>query len=88
MIGVWPRRDEGVPRLCANLMHGSVHRVSECLALRVKDLDVERREILVRSGKVTRIVASPSAIRISALLHPEWELSLGRLDKALKIQGH
>jgi site-specific recombinase XerD len=42
---------KNVPRLCATLMYGSGLRVSECLSLRVKDLDFDRREILVRSGK-------------------------------------
>lgn len=41
----------GIPRLCATLMYGSGLRVSECLSVRVKDLDFDRREILVRSGK-------------------------------------
>lgn len=41
----------GVPRLCAVLMYGSGLRVSECVALRVKDLDFERAEIIVRGGK-------------------------------------
>ncbi len=41
----------GVPRLCATLMYGSGLRVSECLSVRVKDVDFDRREILVRSGK-------------------------------------
>ena len=42
---------KNVPRLCAILMYGSGLRVSECLSLRVKDLDFDRREILVRRGK-------------------------------------
>jgi integron integrase len=37
--------------LCAALMYGSGLRVSECLRLRVKDVDLERREIVVRAGK-------------------------------------
>lgn len=41
----------GTTRLCAILMYGSGLRVSECLALRVKDLDFERAEIAVRGGK-------------------------------------
>lgn len=44
-------RMRGIPRLCATLMYGSGLRVSECLAIRVKDVDIDRREILVRSGK-------------------------------------
>jgi integron integrase len=38
-------------RLCIELMYGSGLRVSECVTLRVKDLDLDRREIVVRDGK-------------------------------------
>ena len=41
----------GVARLCATLLYGSGLRVSECLSLRVKDIDFDQREILVRDGK-------------------------------------
>jgi len=41
----------GDRRLMAKLMYGSGLRVSECLKLRVKDIDFERREITVRAGK-------------------------------------
>lgn len=41
----------GVARLCASLMYGSGLRVAECASLRVKDVDFDRGEILVRSGK-------------------------------------
>jgi len=41
----------GVPRLCAVLMYGAGLRVSECASLRVKDIDVERLEIVVRGAK-------------------------------------
>jgi integron integrase len=44
-------RMRGVPRLCASLMYGSGLRLSECAQLRVKDIDFERGEILVRCGK-------------------------------------
>lgn len=37
--------------LMAALMYGAGLRVSECLALRVQDVDFERNEIMVRSGK-------------------------------------
>jgi integron integrase len=37
-------------RLCAALMYGSGLRVSECVALRVRDLGIERGEIVVRGG--------------------------------------
>ena len=38
-------------RLCAALMYGSGLRVLECVSLRIKDIDLERREIVVRGGK-------------------------------------
>jgi integron integrase len=41
----------GTPQLMAKLLYGSGLRAMECLRLRVKDLDFERRQILVRDGK-------------------------------------
>jgi len=44
-------RLKGVSRLCASLMYGSGLRLSECTNLRVKDIDFDRSEIMVRGGK-------------------------------------
>jgi integron integrase len=41
----------GAVRLCATLMYGGGLRVSEVISLRVKDVDLDRLEIVVRSGK-------------------------------------
>ena len=41
----------GTYRLVGLLLYGSGMRLTECLSLRVKDLDLERGEIRVRSGK-------------------------------------
>lgn len=38
-------------RLAATLLYGSGLRLTECLTLRVKDLDFDRSEIMVRGGK-------------------------------------
>jgi len=38
-------------RLVGDLMYGSGLRLSECLAIRIKDVDLERRQIMVRRGK-------------------------------------
>jgi integron integrase len=47
-------RLEGAPWLVASLLYGSGLRLLECLRLRIKDLDLARREIRVRSGKGDR----------------------------------
>lgn len=44
-------RMDGVYALLAALLYGSGMRLMECLRLRVKDVDFERCEILVRDGK-------------------------------------
>ena len=42
---------EGEPALVVGLLYGSGLRLMEALRLRVKDLDVERRQLTVRDGK-------------------------------------
>jgi integrase len=42
---------DGVPRLVVMLLYGAGLRLQECLELRVKDIDFERREMTVRRGK-------------------------------------
>jgi integron integrase len=41
----------GVPNLICRLLYGTGMRVLECLRLRVRDLDFDYRQIVVRSGK-------------------------------------
>ena len=42
---------EGVHAFMARLMYGTGMRISECLAIRVKDVNLARREIVVRQAK-------------------------------------
>jgi integron integrase len=42
---------EGVHGFMARLMYGTGMRISECLAIRVKDVNLARREIVVREAK-------------------------------------
>ncbi len=41
----------GTPQLVARLLYGTGMRLLECLRLRVKEVDFQSREVLVRSGK-------------------------------------
>jgi integron integrase len=41
----------GTPRLVAAMLYGSGLRINECLALRVKDVDISERILTVRQGK-------------------------------------
>lgn len=45
---------EGVPKLIVLLLYGSGMRISECLRLRVQDVDFEFEQLWVRSGKGNR----------------------------------
>jgi integron integrase len=44
-------RLKGVHKLQANLLYGTGMRLMEAMRLRVKDIDFERKEILIRDGK-------------------------------------
>ena len=63
----------GTTRLIALLLYGAGLRLMECLTLRVKDLDFERREIRVRAGKggKDRIAILPETARLDLEKHLE-----------------
>jgi integrase len=44
-------RMKGVYGLMANMLYGTGMRLMECVRLRIKDVDFERGEILIRDGK-------------------------------------
>ena len=48
-------------RLVVSLLYGSGLRIMECVSLRVKDVDVVRREIVVRGGKGNKDRRAPLA---------------------------
>lgn len=48
-------------RLVVSLLYGSGLRILECVSLRVKDVDLERREITVRGGKGDKDRRAPLA---------------------------
>jgi integron integrase len=75
----------GRERLMAVLLYGSGLRLLECVRLRIKDIDFEKREILVRGGKgdKDRVTMLPEAARQPLIRHldmvrPRYELDLAR----------
>src|SRR5262245_9667123 len=61
----------GTHRLIASLLYGTGLRLMECLRLRVKDLDFNRNQIVVRDtkGQNTRITMLPFTLKDQLLLH-------------------
>lgn len=78
---------KGVPSLVAALLYGAGLRLQECLELRVKDLDFERHEVVVRRGKgrKDRRVMLPDAVRDSLGRHLEGVRRQHHADLALGL---
>ncbi len=59
------KRLSGTMRLVVMLLYGSGVRIEECVDLRVKDLDVDRHQIVVRQGKgrKDRVTMLPAAVQ-------------------------
>jgi len=74
----------GTPKLMAQLLYGSGLRLSECIGLRVKDLDVERRQLTVRAGKGNRdrITVLPDLAAAALIPHLEQGRALHERDCA------
>ena len=78
------RQLNGVPWLVAGLLYGGGLRLQECLELRVKDIDFDRREITVRRGKgqKDRRVMLPDGVRDRMRQHLEVVRDQHRRDLA------
>jgi integron integrase len=81
-------------RVIVSLLYGSGLRILECVSLRVKDIDVERREILVRAGKGDkdrRVPLARSAVndvrRILRLSAQVWRSDVRNSVRATGIEG-
>jgi integron integrase len=61
----------GTPRLMAMLLYGSGLRLLECCRLRVKDLDWDQNQIVVRAGKgdKDRYTTFPAGVREALKVH-------------------
>lgn len=80
---------EGMPGLVARLLYGTGMRLMEALRLRVKDVDFDRREILVRDGKGAkdRVTVLPESLTAALKEHLarrrvifDMDAAAGRVD--------
>ena len=80
---------EGTLRLMAMLTYGCGLRLSECLNLRVKDLDLERGMVIVRSGKgdKDRRTVLPERLRDELSNHLQRVRELFDLDRHQQLPG-
>lgn len=75
--------------LVARLLYGSGMRLLECLRLRVKDIEFDRRAIVVRHGKGAkdRVVMLPSALEAPLRAQLEHARALWTQDRAQGVEG-
>lgn len=78
-------RMKGVYGLMANMLYGTGMRLMECVRLRVKDVDFERGEILIREGKggKDRVTMLPSSVVAGLQAHLEQRRALFEEDKRI-----
>jgi len=76
------QKTDGTPGLVARLLYGTGMRLLEGLRLRVKDVELQRREILVREGKGNkdRVTMLPAALVEPMRLHLASRRSIYDLD--------
>jgi len=70
-VGAILKQLTGTERLFVMLLYGTGLRLEECLDLRVKDLDFDRHQIIVRQGKgqKDRVIMLPVAAREALTRH-------------------
>ncbi|MDI1277397.1 integron integrase [Methylobacter sp.] len=78
-------RMKGMHGLMANMLYGTGMRLMECVRLRVKDVDFERNEILIRDGKggKDRVTMLPSSIATGLQAQLEQRRMLFEDDKRI-----
>ena len=80
---------EGTPRLMAELMFGSGIRLTELLRLRIKDVDLERGQLIVRGGKgdEDRVTVLPASLQEKLRAHRERLRRLHVEDRSKGLPG-
>ncbi len=79
----------GTARLMAELMYGSGLRLMELLRLRVKDVDLTREQVIVRSGKgdKDRVTVLPEVLVERLRAHRDRLRGLHEQDRAAGLAG-
>lgn len=80
---------DGDHALMARLIYGAGLRLMECVRLRVKDVDLARRELIVRHGKGgrDRVTMLPAALVPALREHLAWTRVLWEQDRARGRHG-
>jgi len=80
---------EGVTGLLARLVYGTGMRLREALSLRVKDIDFDRRVVIVREGKggKDRVVMLPEGIRVALKEQLRYARALWETDRQAGLPG-
>lgn len=80
---------EGTMQLMAELMYGSGLRLTELLGLRVKDVDLDRRQLIVRAGKggKDRVTVLPELLVERLRAHREYLRKLHADDQRACVPG-
>lgn len=80
----------GIPWLAASIMYGSGLRLTECLSIRVQDIDFDRRQINIKSGKreKDRTVQLPESLIPHLIAQLENSRRQHNIDLANGIETH
>lgn len=80
---------DGTPRLMAELMYGCGARLMELLRLRVKDVDLERRQLTIRAGKggKDRVTVVPDVLVERLLAHRDRLRNIHAQDQQMGAPG-
>jgi integron integrase len=80
---------DGTTRLMAELMYGSGLRLSELIGLRIKDVDLDRRQLVVRAGKgdKDRVTVLPESLLERLRNQRERLRELHADDQRLNVPG-
>ncbi|MEM7359879.1 MAG: integron integrase [Pseudomonadota bacterium] len=72
---------QGIHRLIVEVMYGSGLRVSECLGLRLQDIDFDQNSVTIRNGKGGKDRVTLLSERLKPRLHEQIDIALALQEK-------